>query len=194
MADLILIIAIILFAYAGYKRGFIRSLVGMSTTLISMLLSMLLYRPIAVIINDSVMGDSLREFAIEKFVATYGNSVVTEALSEGAAQTFSMIASSVISFVLLSVVVKFIVAILAHSVNLVAKIPVIKQINSVLGIAVGVLSGLIISYLVIGIIATVNYYDDSNNPDAEMNSIEKSYFASMFYEGNLISEILTGTD
>lgn len=63
MADLIFLAVIALFAFYGMKKGFLGSLLGMASVLLSMLLGAFLYKPVSMLILESGAGDSVREAA-----------------------------------------------------------------------------------------------------------------------------------
>ena len=57
MIDLILILVLVIFAYVGSKKGLIKTLFGVTSTFISILISMLLYKPVSFIISGSFIGE-----------------------------------------------------------------------------------------------------------------------------------------
>ena len=67
MADICLVIIIVLFAYIGKKRGFLRSVISTLSTLISLFLSVFLCKPVSMLVLESEIGEELRT-TVEKFL------------------------------------------------------------------------------------------------------------------------------
>ena len=80
MADLIFLAVIALFAFYGMKKGFLGSLLGMASVLLSMLLGAFLYKPVSMLILESGAGDSVRE-AAKAFLAGGTGGAVADAAS-----------------------------------------------------------------------------------------------------------------
>ncbi len=197
MADIIFVLIVVLAAYIGSKRGFMRSLVGIASTFASLVLGVLLYHPVSKYLAASEFGKKITE-AVGKyfennppikepqgiFSALIGTK---EAMSEGAARIASMLLISAISFILVAVLSKLIIKIAVVILKLGTKLPVIKQANSLLGAAVGALSGFVISYVCIGIIAAL---EPSGTALALNEMIKESNIACLFYYDNLITNIM----
>ncbi len=188
MADIALVLIIALFMLWGSKRGLIRTLVGAASTLLSLILSMVLYRPVSQFLYSSSVGDSVRAYVNELLVKNAsGNAqlLINDALVEAA----SMIVMNVISFGAVIIIVKIAVSLLACVANITAKLPVLKQANSLLGMAAGALSGILVCYIVIGIVAALG---GNEALSGAAQSIEKSYLAINLYEDNIVAEVLSG--
>jgi len=188
MADIALVLIIALFMLWGSKRGLIRTLVGAASTLLSLILSMVLYRPVSQFLYSSSVGDSVRAYVNELLVKNAsGNAqlLINDALVEAA----SMIVMNVISFCAVIIIVKIAVTLLACVANITAKLPVLKQANSLLGMAAGALSGILVCYIMIGTIAALG---GNEALSGAAQSIEKSYLAINLYEDNIVAEVLSG--
>ena len=188
MADIALVLIIALFMLWGSKRGLIRTLVGAASTLLSLILSMVLYRPVSQFLYSSSVGDSVRAYVNELLVKNAsGNAqlLINDALVEAA----SMVVMNVISFGAVIIIVKIAVTLLACVANITAKLPVLKQANSLLGMAAGALSGILVCYIMIGTIAALG---GNEALSGAAQSIEKSYLAINLYEDNIVAEVLSG--
>ena len=53
MADIILILIIAIFAYSGARRGLVKTIFGVASTLLSLVLSIMLYNPVSRMIYNS---------------------------------------------------------------------------------------------------------------------------------------------
>lgn len=188
MADIILIVIIAFFAYMGAKHGLIKTLFGAVSTLISLVLSMLLYRPVSELLYNSTFGNSIKEFA-GKLLAERMEQTAQLFLLDKAVETTAVLVMNVISFVIVIVAVKLIVIILANVLNIASKLPVIKQANKLFGMVAGALSGILVCYIIIGIVAALG---GEENVSALQESIKSSFLAVNMYNNNLIKDVLSG--
>lgn len=196
MADIILILVIVLSAYTGSKHGFIRSLVGMASTIASLFISMILYNPVSNYMYNSSIGKSIEE-AVAKFFeknppveTTKIPSLLSngaQAITDGATKTVTLIIIGILSFILVAVLSKLVIKVVMIIMNVASKLPIIKQANSLLGAVVGAISGALICYVCIGVIATLEA-NQSTMLITEM--IKKSNIAILFYYDNYIANIL----
>ena len=188
MADIALVLIIALFMLWGSKRGLIRTLVGAASTLLSLILSMVLYRPVSQFLYSSSVGDSVRAYVNELLVKNAsGNAQLL--INDALVETASMVVMNVISFCAVIIIVKIAVTLLACVANITAKLPVLKQANSLLGMAAGALSGILVCYIMIGTIAALG---GNEALSGAAQSIEKSYLAINLYEDNIVAEVLSG--
>ena len=149
---------------------------------------MLLYRPVSELLYNSTLGDSIKEFA-GKLLAEKMEQTAQLFLLDKAVETTSVLVMNVISFVIVIVAVKLIVIILANVLNIASKLPVIKQANKLFGMAAGGLSGILVCYIIIGIIAALS---GEENLSALQESIKNSVLAVNMYDNNLIKDVLSG--
>ena len=188
MADIALVLIIALFMILGSKKGLIRTLVGAASTLVSLVLSMLLYRPVSQALYNSSFGDSVRAYVHELLTKNvHGGAQML--INDAAVEAAAILIMNVISFVAVILIVKIIVMLFASIANITAKLPVLKQANSLLGMAAGALSGIIVCYIAIGVIAALG---GNEALSAAAESIEKSYLAINLYNGNIVADILSG--
>jgi len=188
MADLILILFVAIFAFVGSKKGLVKTLFGIASTFISIVLSMVLYKPISDLIYASSLGDTIRAFVTE-YTAEKIPGVAQQFLLDKAVETGTYAVSNAIGFLVTVIAVKIIIAIVSNVLNILTKLPVLKQANKILGTAAGILGGILISYIVIGIVASLN---TGGNIAVMKESIENSLIAITLYENNMIADVLTG--
>lgn len=97
-------------------------------------------------------------------------------------------AINALSFILLFILAVIIIGLLAHLLDLIAKLPVLKQINHIAGFAVG----LVLSMLLLWVISLVLFFATSLQGTTELQLlIEQSPFVQIFYENNLLLDTLT---
>ena len=187
MADLILICFIALFAFIGMKRGFIKTIVGLASTLISLALTLLAYPVVSDLLHKLGVGEAITEIILNVISK---NEQVNPGLGimEKTAEASSVVVVNVISFIAVIILTKFVLTLLIKSFNIITKLPVIKQANALLGLVVGVLSGILISYTLIGVIAALN---DNNVILVVKQHLDSSLLAVLMYRDNTITEVLS---
>lgn len=186
MADIIVLLVVAVFAIIGARRGLIKTLVGAASTLISLILSMLLYKPVSEMLYNSTFGDAVKVQVEVWMTEQMGNAALL--LQQQAVETAAMLLINVISFIVVILVVKIAVILIAKIANLTAKLPIIKQANSLLGMVAGAAGGLLVCYIVIGIIAALG---SDVSFSAAIESVQKSILAIKLYEGNIITKFLS---
>lgn len=185
MADIILVSVIAFFALRGAKRGFARSLVGIISTVLSLVISVLLYKGISGLMYASPIGDAVRG-SVEGFLAENTSGAVSFIMNtQSGVDALTMLCVNALSFLIVIIVAKIIVSFIAGAINIAARLPLIKQANSLIGMAIGIISGAVFCYIAIGIIAAMG----ATFPNA-VKMIEGSVLSVTFYENNLITNIL----
>lgn len=186
MADIILIAVLLIFVRAGAKKGLMKTLFGAVSTLLSLLLTALIYNRFSQMLYNSVLGDYIREL-VKKGLEEKMQKGTIIPLIDKATETASMIIINIISFVIIIFVTRLIIAFLSRVLNIAAKLPVIKQLNFILGMIAGAVSGILICYIIIGVIGALN---GEGNILIIQESIESSYLVIKLYENNLVSNML----
>ncbi|MBQ3023102.1 MAG: CvpA family protein [Clostridia bacterium] len=183
MADIVLILILALFAYRGGKKGFVKTLLGIVSTLISLIFSMILYNPISKFLYMSSFGNGVKDYVYEFLVK---NTESTSQLLENdvAVESASMLVMNVISFIIVIILAKIFTIILANILNITAKFPIIKQANKLLGMIAGFFSGLLICYIACGVLKTFS-------ADFIKESILNSLVAIKLYENNIVFSMLS---
>lgn len=187
MADLILICFIALFAFMGMKRGFIRTIVGLASTLISLSLTLLAYPVVSDFLHKLGVGESITEIIFD-VISKNEQTNLGLGIMEKTAEASSVVVVNVISFIAVIILAKFVLTLLIKSLNIITKLPVIKQANALLGMVVGFLSGILISYTLIGVLAALN---DNNVIWVVKEHLDSSLLAVLMYRDNAITEVLS---
>ncbi len=92
----------------------------------------------------------------------------------------------IISILLLFVMVRVCVFLLLHILNIIFKMPILKSINSILGIAIGTVNGLIVIYI---ICAVITLLIPTDSVGSIVNMIDSTLITKYFYHNNLLIEI-----
>lgn len=193
--DIILIAVIVVCAYLGFKRGFVKSLCNMFSLLISIIIAFLSYSKITEFIGKSPLG----KFITEKLSASMGSSAVdlssvpeflrkpfeagVESAADAMANNLATVIIGVISVIITVIVVKLFIKFLFKVLNVFAKLPVLKQCNRLLGGLFGIVSGM---FWVC--IATLSLTYISIIPSAEFlrEIMDTSYVVSMVAENSFL--------
>ena len=196
LIDLIIIAIIALFTFIGYKKGLIKVAFGLVSFILAILISVILYRPISnFIINYTPLDDKI-ELAVEErlnssdttnaeannIVSNYYNNIkntTTTAVADGISKTIINVGCMIIVFIISNIVLLF----FKFTGDLIAKLPLIKQVNHVGGFVYGLLKGFIIIYLLLALIAIISPIVDINNL---INIINSSIITNIMYNNNII--------
>jgi len=231
--DIVLVIAIIVFAIIGWKKGFLVTIVKMASSIFGLVGSILLARPFSPVVDSLVgneIGTAITNYLTEKMSVIAGeitpatirtavdNAFPTfpEFLREWIAGAISpdlidntlsslvdsiqpaikSVALLVISFIVLffgSIILFFLLKILA---KLITSLPIIKEIDKVLGILFGlvkVMAAIYILLFILGLLLTLPGIDNliGEFVRVDMQLGESSFrLSKWFYDNNILKVIL----
>lgn len=230
--DVVIVVAVLLFAYFGWKKGFLVKAVEMASSLFGLIASIILARPFSTVL-DKWIGESIgikiydylltrssmfaAEFTYENRLETVeqafdgmnlprfmiewiASAIDVETMSTTLVDTMTPIIKSlallVISFIVLffgSMIVFFLLKILA---KMITSIPVIKQIDKVLGLLFGIVKvGLAIFILlfVLGLVLTIPAINEAIGTfvQNDMQLGEEGFRLSKWlYDNNILKQII----
>ena len=201
LIDIIIIGIIALTTFIGYKKGLIKVAFRLVSFVLAIVLSLILYKPISnFIINNTTLDDKIIETVeskmsssdntkeethnlIENYYSDVKNAS-TSVIAKSVAQIIINIGCMLIVFIISNIILLF----FKFSGDLIAKLPLIKQINSAGGFVYGLLKGFIIVYGVLALIAI-------SAPVIEMEQLTKtinsSIIANIMYNNNVILILFT---
>lgn len=185
IADLIVIAIIGFSAYLGYKKGFVRSISRLCCFAVSIFAAKLLYSKVAEFVNESFIGDMIREKVAEGYSGHIGDNPPSFIQKAGdyTANGISEMAVSVITIIAIIVITYFIAKIVAASLNLFSKMPVISFFNRTAGLIIGALIGLFIAYAAVSLII----FSDIEGTEKWM---ENSVIAYTMYSENILLDLI----
>ena len=201
LIDLIVIALIALFTFIGYKKGLIKVAFGLVSFILAIVISVLLYRPISnFVINYTPLDDYIEttiserlespettDEETENIVSNYYNNIKnasTSVISTGISKTIINVACMLIVFITAKIILLF----FKFIGDLIAKLPLIKQFNSVGGFIYGLLKGFIIIYVLLALVAILSPIVDINNI---INMINSSIITNIMYNNNIIFMLFT---
>ena len=105
------------------------------------------------------------------------------AAAENTAATVTNLIVTIVSIVIVFVVVKLALSIVSKAINSFAKLPVIKGFNKLGGFAFGILSGIVIVYVLLAVVAMF--------PQSQITGfIEQGTFAQSMYNNNIVMKCI----
>lgn len=194
--DLVIVLFILLSVFLGYKKGLISLGINLCAFVIAIVITFILYRPIAtIVINSTSIDEKLQEtiqINVENFIEEDNDSTVTNGLIESAKKGMLPEASRTlainiiygITMILLFVIARICLIFVSALANAIAKLPILKQFNKLGGIIYGLLRGFIIVYALLMIVNLVIYV----NPKSKINEvINDSYITKTMATYNILN-------
>ena len=196
LLDLIIIAFIAIFTFIGYKKGLIKVAFGLVSFILALVISVILYKPVSNFIINYTSIDNNIETAVEERLSSpyttdeetqnivsnyYSNikSASTSVIANGISKTIINVGCMIIVFIITKLILLF----FKFSGDLIAKLPLIKQINHAGGFLYGLLKGFIIIYLLLALIAL---FSPIINIDNILEIINKSIITNIMYNNNII--------
>ena len=217
IADIIVVAIIALAAFIGYKKGFIKTGFCIVSFFVAIALTFMFYQPVMEIIKENTGFEEWLTGYLNQLewkndkgsVAPAAEEVETSnsyinnlpdtvvefiGLNEIKENAKNMIIEKIVAFavkllaiVIVYIAVRIILVVVVVVLDIVAKLPVLKQFNEVLGLAVGIVLGLIRVYIILTIVTLI-----SSLPVAAglVNIINNSVITSYLYNNNFILKML----
>ena len=201
LIDIILLLIIALTTFIGYKRGLIKIAFKFVGFILAIIISILLYKPLAnFIINYTTIDDTIevtvenrlsssnitkeeKDNIISNYYSNIKNSSIS-VVSEGISKTIINVGCMLLVFIISNIILLF----FKFSGDLIAKLPLIKQCNSIGGFIYGLLQGFLLIYTFLAIIAILSPIIDINE---FINIINSSVITHIMYNNNIILILFT---
>ena len=207
--DLVILGIILLNIFICYKKGLVKLAVGLVAVLVSIILALLLYKPVSGLIIEKTEIDNKIENAIienfttkqdnevevddsgfMKYIEQYVDDTVNKTKNEIVTEAAGTIAVKVINIgviILIFVVARLILILLTFITDLITELPIIKQFNEIGGVLYGIVKALLIIYVILAI-AFFLVYVTGNATISE--AISSSYITKFFYNNNILLNII----
>lgn len=200
IVDLIIIAIVVFSTIIAYKKGLISQVIKLVAVFLSIIITLLLYRPVAnFIINATTIDESIQNAIYDKSYEVMVNkdedsemkANIIQQATDGTLQRTSRelsiqiinIGVIIILFFGFKLIFRFVNAIA----NSIAKLPILKKLNKIGGVIYGLLRGIVIVYaclLLIGFVGKIN------NSNMIHKSVEESYLGKTMYENNIFNILL----
>lgn len=205
IADFVLIAIIAVFVIVGSSRGLVKTLFGLGSIVLSIILALTLYPMVSDILAESPVGVIVQE-SVSNLLgqAEHGGvqpqttaepesvlpDIVQNTLTDAAQQTTQALttvvtdaALNIISMLIVFILVKILLWILAKILDLATKLPVIHGCNKLLGGVLGCVSGILVVYLLLGLLTFTTLLNTTSDFG---RTVQNSLILSQMYENNIL--------
>ncbi len=211
--DIVAIVLILIAVIEGRSRGFVRMLWRVGAWLVTLVLVLILVKPVTewAMTTDTVQKmiyNFSHEFALD-MVKSNVNALTPEKISEitnipvmlipenwgstvpiedGAVSLAQNVAAVLVKLVTalgLFIVIRILMSIVFRILNLATKLPIIKGVNRLLGMVMGLINIMFIFYIVLGVAALC--IDSGSQWDIAINS---TYIVKYFYNNNILLNLI----
>lgn len=202
--DIIIILFILASTYLGYKKGLVKVAVSMIAFLVAILITVVLYRPIANLIIDNTDLDEKLQQMVEKNLDSVtanrkmenNEEGITKSILDGAKKeivpgTSRTIAINIIygiTMIALFIVSRLLLILINLLADTITSLPILKQFNEAGGIAYGLLRGMITVYVILIIINILISLDSEGNIN---NILQSSIITKNLINYNLFNVFLS---
>ena len=203
--DLAVICLFIYFAMRGYKKGGVKSILEVGSSVVCAIITYFIYKPVSVFLlklppaefiskkiadvfvknQETTAADSMN---LPKGIAEFIDNTRQGAM-ESLAQTLTVFVLTVLSIVVIYLLVKLAFKFVIGASNIVMKLPVLKSFNKLIGFVFGFVKALIILYIVcfaVGLLIPFEFFGRLNE------LIQNTFVASYFYNNNILLKFFIG--
>lgn len=212
IVDLIIIAMLIIFIVSGYKRGFTGSIIKLVSFGVALILAFSLYKPVAKFVkenteieetiqetiistfsSDEVESDNASENLPETIIQNINNEIenataetknnIVEQTAVTTTDTIINVGSGLAIFIAVRLIL-FIIGLFAQQIT---KLPILKQIDRAGGMLYGFVEGMVIIFIVLGVISLVSVAWPDN---FAIEAIVRSTIGSALYNNNIVLNLL----
>lgn len=203
--DIVVVAILALNIILGYKKGLINVVFNIVAFLLAIVITLVLYKPVSnIIIQNTNIHENIKEMIlkrsqgtepkeenienndINKYIENSINNMTNEAKTaarEVVAENFATKAVQVITGIVLFILTRAILILLRFVTQTIAKLPIIKQFNTLGGIIYGIMKGLIIIYVLLTIMYLIVSIKGNGNIAL---AIDSSCITKFLYDNNII--------
>lgn len=209
VVDLIIVAVMLLFIFLGYKKGLTGSLIKLLSFVIAIVLAVILYKPVGnVVIENTTIDDNIRTSLNETFgvqenkqeekneenvpssIMNNINKEIENATDEVKTNVIDETTKTVVyvgSAIVIFLAVKVVLLIVSLFTSQITKLPIIRQVDKIGGLAYGAIEGVVIVYAILAVISLTSVIWANN---AVVMAIGKSTLGEMLYDNNIILNLL----
>ena len=199
--DIVVVAILALNIILGYKKGLINVVFNIVAFLLAIVITLVLYKPVSnIIIQNTNIHENIKEMIlkrsqgtepkeeniesndINKYIENSINNMTNEAKT-AARENFATKAAQVITGIVLFILTRAILILLRFVTQTIAKLPIIKQFNTLGGIIYGIIKGLIIIYVLLTIMYLIVSIKGNGNIAL---AIDSSCITKFLYDNNII--------
>lgn len=197
--DIIIVLLIVLSTYLAYRKGLAALAIKLCATIIAVLVTLVLYKPISnFIINTTSIDETIQNAIFDKAFNEAKNeeetgltvSIVEQTKTNALSQTAREVAIKIVNIsviIILYFLIKFALKFVTILANKIASLPIINKFNKIGGIIYGIIRGLTIVYICLLLISFVGKVNSKNYLYETMNS---SNLGKIMSENNVFNVLL----
>lgn len=189
LIDIILIAIIILSAFLGYKKGLVKLGAKLFAGIIAIIVAVIIYKPVAeIVVQKTPIQGKIKDAIVqnaeniinnnEKVPEGIANHVESNILPTEANNISKNIVYALTGIVLY-IAIKIILSIVISLMDVIAKLPILKQFNEIGGIIYGLIRGGLIACICVLLMGA---YTKINPESTISNTIDSSYLTKIAYK------------
>lgn len=194
--DLVIIGIIILSTFLAYKKGLVSLAIQLCSFIIAIVVTVILYQPISNLVINITSIDETIENAIyekandimeEKSENETANQIIETAKNEMLPETARNLAINIVRggvIIILVVAIRIALRFVDAIANLIAKLPIINQINRAGGMIYGALRGILIIYAILIVVNIAGQISPNNTINKGMN---ESFLGKTMEQNNILN-------
>lgn len=195
--DLMIIAIIGLSTFLAYKKGFINLAIGLCASVISIVIIFILYQPVSnLVIHITEIDETIENVIYEKAndimkenqkEDELTNDIIEVAKNEMLPETARSLAVNIVRggvIIILFIAIRIVLRFFSSFADVVAKLPILNQINKTGGAVYGILRGILMVYLILLILNVPSQINPSNTINENVN---ESYLGKTMYQNNILN-------
>ncbi len=211
--DLLVIAVMAVSVFLGYKKGFLKTLTGLLSIVVSLILAMSLQPTVSEALKKTIVYDTVYQttasvieapFGTAERITDYGTGKlhlpykITDSLEKNIdaaaqnaenqiAKTVADSAMKIIALLLIFIAARILIFIVMTLINFLKKLPLIGWSDGLMGALFGVFRGMLIIYIVFAVIALIASFSPDNFWAVAINH---SKFAKLLYNDNVLLDFI----
>lgn len=215
VVDLIIVVILAGCIITGIKKGLTGSIIKLVSFIVALVLAFMLYKPVAAAItkntqiDENIQNTIIQTFSKEKeetpedssqeqnmptkFVQDINSKIENETtdarnkIVEETAKTTTTTIINIGSGIIVFIVARILLVIVSLFAKTITNLPIISQIDKIGGLAYGAVEGMLVIYIVLGLISLTSLIWANNSV---VTAVTKSTIGSILYNNNIILNIL----
>ena len=207
VVDLIIVVILAGCIITGIKKGLTGSIIKLVSFIVALVLAFMLYKPVATAItkntqiDENIQNTIIQTFSKEKEETPEDSSQeqninskieneTTDARNKIVEETAKTTTTTIINIgsgIIVFIVARILLVIVSLFAKTITNLPIISQIDKIGGLAYGAVEGMLVIYIVLGLISLTSLIWANN---AVVTAVTKSTIGSILYNNNIILNIL----
>lgn len=203
LIDVILIAFIALVTFIGYKQGLVKAALKILSFFIAIVIALVLYKPVSnfiiknTTIDEKIQSVMVKNTKLEEKEETKDSNIVKQNLTnkmiagandtiESVSNAFTVKIIEIGVIIALYIIARIILIFVTKLADLIAKIPGLKQINALGGTIYGFIKGVLLVYIILGVIYLVSPMLKSNT----FKEIDNTIITKEIYNNNVLLKLV----